>query len=241
MRAILSELAELREELKELRARLNLGSHNSHKPPNSDGLTKTARLREKGPRNPGAQPGHKGRRLGMFSSPDEVVEISAGDCPSCGAGSLLEPAGVRRRQLVDIPAPKAFVAEYRSEQCRCLGCGALFGGAFPAGVTQPVQYGPRIKALAVYHNCFKLIPYRRVSGLQVYPVPAQDKVYVALRNPAARMKSLELYDASGRLLQRMDDLRGQTATVGVADLPEGIYFLKLTTDKGVQTQRLVKE
>jgi hypothetical protein len=80
-----------------------------------------------------------------------------------------------------------------------------------------------------------------LTGIQVYPVPAQDKVYVALRNPAASLKSLELYDASGRLLQRMDDLRGQTVTVGVADLPEGIYFLKLTTDKGVQTQRLVKE
>lgn len=163
--AILTELGQLREEVKELRARLKLGSHNSHKPPSSDGFKKVSSLREKGSRQSGAQKGHKGSHLEMSSSPGKVVVIGAGHCPACGEGSLLEPAGVRRRQLVDIPAPEALVEEYQSEQCRCLGCGALFGGAFPEGLTQPVQYGPRIKALAVYYNCFHLIPYKRVSEL----------------------------------------------------------------------------
>ncbi|MBT9149037.1 MAG: hypothetical protein DDT28_00456 [Dehalococcoidia bacterium] len=38
-------------------------------------------------------------------------------------------------------------------------------GGFPAGVSQPVQYGERARGFAVYLNQYQLIPYQRVTEM----------------------------------------------------------------------------
>jgi transposase len=54
-----------------------------------------------------------------------------------------------RRQVTEIPLVKAEVAEHRLIGRAC-GCGTVTWGEAPAGVTAPVQYGPRAVALGVY-------------------------------------------------------------------------------------------
>jgi len=164
------EIAALTARVAELERRLGLNSSNSSKPPSSDGLSRprrTSSLREKSGKKSGGQKGHKGETLAQTARPDRVVEHYPEKCSNCGrvwdsAASL----GYRRRQVFDAPEPPPlFVTEHRAHICGCANCSAQTQAAFPADVTAPVQYGPRITALAVYLRNCHFIPEDRLAVL----------------------------------------------------------------------------
>jgi transposase len=153
LEAYQAQLAELRAEVEMLRARLRQNPRNSSQPPSSEGLGKPAprSLREKSGRKPGRPKGQPGATLELTDRPDEVVTCEPGRCSSCGKGLFGAPAaGVERRQVTDLPeVVRALVTEHRIVSRLC-GCGAVTAGAAPAGVTAPVQYGPRVTAVCAY-------------------------------------------------------------------------------------------
>lgn len=71
--------------LEALRAQMSKDSHNSSKPPSSDGLKKPAprSLRVQGQHALGGQPGHQGDTLQMVAEPDQVMRHPAPSCPHC--------------------------------------------------------------------------------------------------------------------------------------------------------------
>jgi transposase len=75
--------------MQELGARLAKDSHNSHKPPLSDGLGRAARktksLRRKSGKKPSGQLGHRCETLRLVGAPDVVVEHRLAVCPGCQA------------------------------------------------------------------------------------------------------------------------------------------------------------
>src|SRR4051794_396727 len=83
------QIATLMHVVQELQARLNKDSHNSGKPPSSDGLKKPAPKTQRGKsgKPPGGQPGHRGSTLRMQDQPDHVVEHAPQ--PWCDCGSSL--------------------------------------------------------------------------------------------------------------------------------------------------------
>jgi transposase len=56
---------------------------------------------------------------------------------------------VERRQVIDIPPVKAVTTEHQMLTLLC-GCGHETKAEAPAGVTAPVQYGPRIMGTGIY-------------------------------------------------------------------------------------------
>lgn len=116
--ALQAENATLREqltaalaEIRDLQARLAKGSHNSSKPPSSDGLKRqlprTRSLRRKTGRKPGGQLGHRGETLHLVAEPDVVIEHRPSVCAACQIS--LEPVAAaevvarERRQVQDLP------------------------------------------------------------------------------------------------------------------------------------------
>lgn len=163
-----AENAALRQEVAELRRQLDKTSSNSSKPPSSDGLRKPPRVagstRGKSGKRSGGQPGHGGGTLRQVAKPDVVERREAQACRHC-LGPLTEAmiAGVEKRQVFDLPEARLIVTEHQAAVYRCACCGLRTRAAFPEGVIAPAQYGPRVKAAAVYLNVQQLIPEDRVA------------------------------------------------------------------------------
>lgn len=159
---------ELTAENQALRDQLAKNSQNSSKPPSSDGPRKPRprSLRPKGVRRSGGQPGHRGHTLAMVAQPKHVRVHPVSTCPHCAADlRAVARCGCERRQVFDVPPQQLEVTEHQAEIKACPECGAQVKGTFPAEVTQTVQYGPRIKALAAYLNDYQLLPWARVCEL----------------------------------------------------------------------------
>jgi len=165
--ALRAECQTLRDRVQTLEEQVAKDSHNSHKPPSSDGLAKPKpkSLRPKSDRPTGGQPGHPGHTLRMVEKPDRIVPHRVERCAGCGrslAGQ--EPDRVERRQVHDLPEPRLEVTEHQAEVKTC-PCGGVNRAAFPPEAAAPVQYGPRVKSVAVYLGEYQLLPFDRLTEI----------------------------------------------------------------------------
>jgi transposase len=162
------EIVFLKAENEELRARLNSNSHNSNKPPSSDGYKKRpvnpAFPKSKGGQK-GGQKGHKGHTLQQVENPDKMVICSPGKC-ICGHKFMEDQLELaEKRQVFDIPEPKLDVTEYQLYRATCPICGEEQTGTAPNGVNAPTQYGNKVKAFAVLLNVHYKMPYKKIQSL----------------------------------------------------------------------------
>ncbi len=181
------QLAEQMVLIQELRDRLAKDSSNSSKPPSSDGLKKrrTRSLRQKGKNPKGGQPGHKGNTLKMVAEPDHIEIHPVISCPHCEADlAALEPEKHEKRQVFDVPPVEIEITEHQAEVKTCTGCGHKVKGVFPKHVSQPTQYGPRIKSQASYLNNYHFIPLARTEELltDFYGQAPSEAVVIAANN-----------------------------------------------------------
>jgi transposase len=148
----------------ELERRLAKDSHNSSKPPSSDGLKHKPKPHQKKSKPSGGQSGHQGHALQHVEQPDEVIMHRPERCEVCQheletvAGQLRE-----RRQIHELPELRLQIIEHQVEAICCPACQHVTAACFPVGVDAPTQYGPRMQALAVYLSQFQLLPMKRIQ------------------------------------------------------------------------------
>jgi len=153
--------------VRHLEERLAKDSHNSSKPPSSDGMNKPKpkSLRPRSERPTGGQPGHPGHTLRMVDKPDRSVRHPVEHCVGCGRSLANQtPDRIERRQVFDLPEPKLEITEHQGEVKTC-ACGCVNHAAFPPEAAAPVQYGPCLKSVAVYLKEYQLLPFDRLTEI----------------------------------------------------------------------------
>lgn len=141
-----------------LLGRVNTNSRNSSKPPSQD-PNRVTKERAKSDRKPGGQQGRIGKTLQPVDDPDEVKVVKV-DRRTLPKGSAFMLAGYETRQVFDIDISR-LVTEYRAEILEDEQGNRVIA-TFPEGVKSSVQYGPVLKAHAVYLSLYQLLPYDRV-------------------------------------------------------------------------------
>ncbi len=163
---LIAEVRRLSARVAELEARLSKDSRNSSKPPSSDGLAKksTSPCIPSG-KKPGGQRGRAGKTLERSARVDTIINYPLPQHCACGASlSGADALLCERRQVIDIPVASYHVTEHRTWQS-CCTCGQVQQSAFPEEVTEAVQYGPNVRALAVHLTHGQLLPLARSAQL----------------------------------------------------------------------------
>ena len=75
------------------------------------------------------------------------------------------------------------------------------------------------------------------DSIAIYPNPSKNNVNIKCNST---IKSVELYDVQGRLLQTqlLDEVQ---TSIDISEKSTGIYFLKITSDKGSKVEKIMKK
>jgi len=238
-------IVKLMARIEELEKRLGLNSKNSSKPPSSDGFKKLPQssLRQKGKNPSGGQEGHVGHTLKQVSNPNKIIRHTLTYCPNCQNKLGGDVVGITKRQVFDIPPVAMEVIEHQAEIKICSCCEKEIRAEFPVGINVPAQYGPRIKAQAVYFGVQHFIPEDRLQVIfqDLYGVQIATATLVKFNNDLAGnldgfcQRVLEKIKSAA--LKHMDEtgfrIGGKTTWLHVASNKNLTYYHSSTKRKAL--------
>lgn len=162
----------LQEKIQELMERINKDSHNSSKPPSSDGYKKPnpKGQREKSGRKPGGQKGHAGKNISLPHEPDEIKQHFPEKClrcknlSSCVKEGLITSCG-KSRYVVDVVVTTKVTEHQILQAGNCPMGEKRLTGIFPKDLKAYIQYGDSVSILVGLLNTFGAVSVNRIHVL----------------------------------------------------------------------------
>ena len=74
------------------------------------------------------------------------------------------------------------------------------------------------------------------ESIQIYPNPTNDFVNIKAKGT---INSIQLFDVQGRII-KASTIKDTETRFDISQYDSGIYFVKINTDKGVKTEKLIK-
>jgi transposase len=162
---LIEENNNLKQEVCELKSKLNQNSSNSSKPPSSDYFKRKPAFVQPSKGKKGGQIGHKGDTLNQIDNPDKVIACYPVDCDCGHKFSTDEFYFTEKRQVFDLPPPKLEVTEYQIFSVKCKSCNKIHRGNTPKNINSQVQYGNGVRAYITLLNTVYKLPYKKVQML----------------------------------------------------------------------------
>lgn len=137
------KVAELEEQVSNLKEKINLNSNNSSIP-SSVKKGKNPNKPKEAPKKRGALKGHKGHSKKIRSSEeaDKIIELYPDNKCSCG-GDIGEIKLRTRKQIIEIPSPRYELIEYQVYEGKCVDCKTKAKCSVPSEIGQS-NFGVRL-------------------------------------------------------------------------------------------------
>lgn len=79
--------------------------------------------------------------------------------------------------------------------------------------------------------------FEQDKSIRIYPTQTKGEVHV---DANTTIKSIELFDVGGRILQRKIEDKTNSA-LDISDKANGLYFLRITTEAGIKVEKIIKK
>jgi hypothetical protein len=77
------------------------------------------------------------------------------------------------------------------------------------------------------------------KSFTIYPNPAHDKIFISLKNFTGKVNAFQVFNLQGQKISTTESTNISLVEIPVSHLAQGIYYLRITTDQGMVSKKLV--
>ena len=174
-----------------------------------------------------------GNRVAIGGPQDEVrvfdVTYSESGIPGLKLAYTIKPA--MGSNTVGISFDKAGNLYIISNSSERLGVWAL-----PKAENTFTTPAPSVQTIAVEGTGLKDVKGKPV--ISVYPNPVKD--FVTIKSEQSSLESIEIFDINGKMVKQ-ENVIGQEKEMNISELTSGAYIIRIKTEKGIESVRILKK
>jgi autotransporter-associated beta strand protein len=116
-------------------------------------------------------------------------------------------------------------------------------GTFNFTVQAQNNLGTDLKILSIRIDAVGIEETLRAPSVQVYPNPTRGELTIVYPTSDNPISDIEIFDLMGRLVEtlRATSVQSTPATIDISHLANGIYFIRIQTENGMVTKKIIKQ